>query len=53
MPPNTKLVPVQLSEAMRRKPVIRAARDLGISTPLEARPAKTPSTRGAKPQPTA
>jgi penicillin-binding protein 1A len=31
-------VSVQLSEAMRRKPVIRAARDLGISTPLEARP---------------
>jgi len=31
-------VAVQLSEAMRRKPVIKAARDLGISTPLKARP---------------
>ncbi len=31
-------VSVQLSEGMRRKPVITAARDLGISTPLEAQP---------------
>jgi penicillin-binding protein 1A len=31
-------VAVQLSEAMRRRPVIKAARDLGISTPLKARP---------------
>ena len=31
-------VAVQLSEAMRRKPVIKAARDLGISTPLKAQP---------------
>ncbi len=29
---------VQLSEAVHRKPVIKAARDLGITTPLEARP---------------
>jgi len=31
-------VAVQLSEAVRRKPVIKAARDLGITTPLKARP---------------
>jgi penicillin-binding protein 1A len=31
-------VAVQLSEAMQREPVIKAARDLGISTPLEAQP---------------
>ncbi|MGK2921169.1 MAG: transglycosylase domain-containing protein [Methyloceanibacter sp.] len=31
-------VSVQLSEGMRRTPVITAARDLGISTPLEAQP---------------
>jgi len=31
-------VAVQLSEAMGRKPVINAARDLGISTPLEPQP---------------
>jgi len=31
-------VSVQLSEAMRRKPVIRAARDLGISTPMKSQP---------------
>ena len=31
-------VAVQISEAVRRKPVIQAARDLGITTPLKTRP---------------
>jgi len=35
---SVNTVAVQLSEAMRRKPVIQAARDLGITTPLKVRP---------------
>jgi len=35
---SVNTVAVQIAEATRRRPVIQAARDLGITTPLKARP---------------